>query len=80
MSEDRLPQWQESLLSVLPYIVRDRPAAFDNPNCQLELPDKRKDQRRYVMHESVAPIFFSPFGTMYRVSAFSPFFEEENFV
>ena len=56
MSEDRLPQWQESLLSVLPYIVRDRPAAFDNPNCRLELPDKRKDQRRYVMHESVAPI------------------------
>lgn len=54
MSEDRLPQWQELLLSVLLYIVRDRPAAFDNPNCRLELPDKRKDQRRYVVHESVA--------------------------
>lgn len=32
MSEDRLPQWQEWLLSVLLCIVRDKPAAFDKPS------------------------------------------------
>ena len=54
INDSLICKWQELLLSVLLYIVRDRPAAFDNPNCRLELPDKRKDQRRYVVHESVA--------------------------
>lgn len=34
MSEDRLPQWQESLLSVLPYIVRDAKEIWSLHPCE----------------------------------------------
>lgn len=33
------------------YILKDKPAAFGNPDYRLELPDKKTDQQRYVKHE-----------------------------
>lgn len=33
------------------YILKDKPAAFGNPDYQLELPDKKTDQQRYIKHE-----------------------------
>ena len=51
MSEDRLPQWQGGWLFAHPCIVINILAAASNLSCHLELPDRKKDQQRYVMPE-----------------------------